>query len=253
LAAGRALADTGTSDESRKTVPATVTRYVFREARLTSRHSWYDPRVRTDLSASESERNRTRRLFDLALPLFPLVERWLLPQYRRALAAVDLPVPVKVLDIGTGTGALAQAFGEQGHQVTGIDFAERLIGRAKRRVPAARFEAMDLADLPRWPDLSFDLVSFGYVLHGLSPDLRLFVLRQADRIASRWVLICDYCCRGPWYVSLVERIEGPHYPAFVASPIEDLLAAAHLEVQRRVPMAPCSACWLCRRLAAGEA
>jgi len=198
-------------------------------------------------AAGHREVERTRRLFNRAAPLFLLIERWLEPQYRAALAALDLPPGLFALDLGTGTGSLARVLAERGHTVTGIDVAERLLRRATRRVPSARFRRMDLVDLVGVPGGSFDLVSAGYVLHGLSPDLRRLTLAHAARIAAQAVLIFDYAAPGPWYVRLVEHFEGPHYPAFVRAPIAEALAALGLTLARTVPISPASACWLCTR------
>jgi SAM-dependent methyltransferase len=198
-------------------------------------------------AAARREVERTRRLFNRAAPLFLLIERWLEPQYRAALAALDLPPGFSALDLGTGTGSLARVLAERGHTVTGIDVAERLLRRAARRIPAARFRRMDFADLPGVPDGAFDLVSVGYVLHGLSPELRRLTLEHAARIAAHALLIFDYAAPGPWYVRLVEQFEGPHYPGFVRAPIEDTLATLALAVARTVPISPASACWLCTR------
>ncbi len=200
-----------------------------------------------ELDAARREMERTRRLFNRAAPLFLVIERWLEPQYRAALAALELPPELSALDLGTGTGSLARILAERGHTVTGIDVAERLLQRAARRVPAARFRRMDLADLASVADASFDLVSVGYVLHGLAPELRRLTLEHAARIAAQAVLIFDYAAPGPWYVRLVEHLEGPHYAGFVRAPIEDAIVACGLEVARTVPISPASACWLCVR------
>lgn len=198
-------------------------------------------------AAARREAERTRRLFNRAAPLFLVIERWLEPQYRAALAALELPPELSALDLGTGTGSLARILAERGHPVTGIDVAERLLRRAARRVPAARFRRMDLADLGSVADASFGLVSVGYVLHGLAPELRRLTLAHAARIAAQAVLIFDYAAPGPWYVRLVERLEGPHYPGFVRAPIGEAVASLGLTLARTVPISPASACWLCVR------
>jgi len=195
-------------------------------------------------AAARRETERARRLFNRAAPLFLLIERWLEPQYRAALDALELPPGLSALDLGTGTGSLAKILAERGHTVTGIDVAERLLRRAARRVPAARFRRMDLADLAGVPDGAFDLVSVAYVLHGLSPELRRLTLGHAARIAAQAVLIFDYAAPGPWYVRLVEHLEGPHYPGFVRAPIGEALAGLGLSLARTVPISPASACWL---------
>ncbi|HQT94886.1 MAG TPA: class I SAM-dependent methyltransferase [Thermoanaerobaculaceae bacterium] len=198
-------------------------------------------------AAARRETERARRLFNRAAPLFLLIERWLEPQYGAALDALELPPGLSALDLGTGTGSLAKILAERGHTVTGIDVAERLLRRAARRVPGARFRRMDLADLAGIPDGAFDLVSVAYVLHGLSPELRRLTLGHAARIAAQAVLIFDYAAPGPWYVRLVEHLEGPHYPGFVRAPIGEALAGLGLSLARTVPISPASACWLFAR------
>jgi SAM-dependent methyltransferase len=205
---------------------------------------WYPGVVPRGDTAARREAERARHLFNRAAPLFLFIERWLEPQYRAALAALGLPSHLTVLDVGTGTGSLAVALAARGHPVTGIDVAERLLRRARRRVPAAAFHRMDLAELPDVAAGAFDLVAVGYVLHGLPPRLRRFTVEQAGRIAARAVLIFDYARSGPWFVRLVEHFEGPHYREFLRTSVEDLLEGVGLTVERTVPVAPSSACWL---------
>lgn len=200
-----------------------------------------------EAEAGREERRRVRRFFDRVAPLFPIVERHLAPLYVAALETLALPPHLTVLDLGTGTGALAAAFAARGHPVTGIDTAERLLRRAARRLPTARFEVLDLFDLPRLSTSSFEVVSLGYVLHGLPPPLRRHTLLHARRLASRWVVVVDYSRPGPWYVRLVERLEGPHYQSFLAQPLDDQFVAPFgLEVARLVPLSTHSACWALR-------
>ena len=158
-----------------------------------------------------------------------------------------LPSNLTVLDVGTGTGALAAVLAERGHAVTGIDTAERLLHRAARRLPQVTFEVRDVVDLPAWPSQSFDVVAFAHVLHGLPPSLRQLALSAAGRIARRGVLVIDYGAVPPWYVRLVERLEGPHYRSYVAQPFVMLAASTGFEVERAVPLPPASACWLLHR------
>lgn len=189
---------------------------------------------RTALNAPQSvrERRRTRRFFNLVSPAFTLIDHRLAPEYRDALAELALTPDLTVLDLGTGTGTLARAFSQRGHGVTGMDFAENLLRRARRRLPEAHLLEMDLAELPRLPDNSYDVVGMAYLLHGLPPDLRRFTLCEAGRISRRFVLVFDYATPVPWYVRTVEWIEGPHYPSFAARGFSEHAAEAGLEVHR---------------------
>ncbi len=193
---------------------------------------------------SAAERGRTRRFFNLVAPAFHVIDRRLLPEYRKALESLSLEPELTVLDLATGTGTLAAAFAERGHQVAGIDFAARLLKRARRRLPEADIRLMDLADLPQLQDEAYDVVALAYVLHGMPPQMRRFALCQARRLARRHVLVFDYSGPGRWNVRFIEWIEGPHYPTFVARSMAELAAEAGLTVQREERTSSAGACWL---------
>jgi len=193
---------------------------------------------------SVDARHRTRRFFNLVAPAFHLIDRRLLPEYRRVLETLDLEPELSVLDLATGTGTLAAAFAERGHRVAGIDFAARLLRRARRRLPQADFRLMDLANLPQLPDDAYDVVTLAYVLHGMPPQMRRFALCQARRLARRHVLVFDYSGPSRWHVRFIEWIEGPHYPTFVARPLAELVAEAGLIVEREERTSSMGACWL---------
>lgn len=194
------------------------------------------------------ERRRTRRFFNRVSPLYPLVERHLFPEYRRALDRLGLPPELRVLDLATGTGLLAGAFSERGHAVSGLDFADRLLKRARRRFPRVDFRNFDLLHLDRIEADSFDLVSMGYFLHGLSPDFRRYILRESARIARAQVLIFDYGCDGGWFVRFIEWFEGPNYPAFIAEDRAQELRRAALRIDRQERVSDFGNYWLCTPL-----
>ena len=194
------------------------------------------------------ERRRTRRFFNRMSPLYPIVERHLFPEYRRALERIGLPPELRVLDLATGTGLLAGAFSERGHAVSGLDFADKLLKRARRRFPQVDFRHFDLLHLDRIEADSYDLVSMGYFLHGLSPDFRRYILRESARIARAQVLIFDYCCDGGWLVRFIEWIEGPNYPAFIAEDRGQEFRRAALRIDREERVSDFGGYWLCTPL-----
>ncbi len=193
------------------------------------------------------ERRRARTLFNLASFAYPLIERHLFPRYREALAQLDLPAELTVLDVATGSGILAAAFAGRGHSVTGLDLSERMLKRARRRFPAIEFRTFDLFDLPRIAAGSYGIVSCGYLLHGLSPEFRAAILKNIARIAAKYVLVFDYCCDGGLFVRLIEWIEGPNYPRFIATPREAEFSAAGLRIERTLRTSGFGEAWLCRR------
>src|SRR5690606_2963385 len=68
---------------------------------------------------------------------------------QRLFELADPRAGLRVLDLGTGTGALAALFAEAGCHVTGVDFSEEMLARARERVPRATFWHVDLLDA--WP------------------------------------------------------------------------------------------------------
>lgn len=68
----------------------------------------------------------------------------------------------RLLDVGCGSGQLALMAAKDGLEVTGVDIASNLVGRARARAQAerlsARFEEADAEALP-FEDASFDVVA----------------------------------------------------------------------------------------------
>lgn len=193
----------------------------------------------------EQERRRTQRFFNLVSVVYPLVERHLWPEYQEVLERLALPVEYRVLDLATGTGMLAGAFAERGHIVGGLDFADNLLERARRKFPRVEFRNFDLMHLEQIEANSHDMVCMGYLLHGLSPDFRRHVLREAARIADQQVLVFDYCCRGNWFVRLIEWIEGPNYPGYLVEDRLEEFGRVDLQVQQYHKTSDVGGYWLC--------
>jgi arsenite methyltransferase len=81
-------------------------------------------------------------------------------EQRRAIrAALALRPGERVLDIGSGPGFLAAEMAEEvgaDGRVVGVDPSESMLAMARRRGPAAEFQAADALSLP-FPDASFDV------------------------------------------------------------------------------------------------
>lgn len=84
-------------------------------------------------------------------------ERWL-AEFRRYLPPGK---PLRVLDIGTGTGFFACILAAEGHEATGIDLTPDMIAHAEHMAAVlgldARFQIMD-AEEPEFEPESFDVL-----------------------------------------------------------------------------------------------
>jgi demethylmenaquinone methyltransferase / 2-methoxy-6-polyprenyl-1,4-benzoquinol methylase len=132
----------------------------------------------------------------------PKYDFWAMPlsimQYRHwhalLLAALKPNAGEKVLDVSTGTGAVAIDLARRGCLVTGLDLSMSMLATASRRVREQGLAcAIDLVrgraeDLP-FPDSSFDAVSFTFLLRYTESTTRpveeiIRVLKPGGRVAT---------------------------------------------------------------------
>jgi demethylmenaquinone methyltransferase/2-methoxy-6-polyprenyl-1,4-benzoquinol methylase len=132
-----------------------------------------------------------RQMFDRITPVYDLMNRVMtmgLDQRWRKLAAEAVVLPGDdVLDACCGTGDFALADAKAGGRVTGLDFSERMLERAREKAPQLRWVHGDLLALP-FPDDSFDAATIGFGVRNVADleaglrELRR-VLRPGGRLA----------------------------------------------------------------------
>jgi putative AdoMet-dependent methyltransferase len=94
------------------------------------------------------------------------------------------PAPAEsVLDLGIGTGNLAECFLNGRREVWGLDFSRAMLERVRERLPAITLVRGDLSDGGRRLDLDrhFDRIVAAYVLHEFPlPDAVRLLRRLVD-------------------------------------------------------------------------
>ncbi len=193
------------------------------------------------------ERRRIKSVFNFASLIYPIIELNLIPQYRKALERLNLPAHLSVLDFGTGTGILAAAFYDRGHSVRGIDFSTRLLKRARKKYPQIVFDQMDLFELDTKKTDRVDMVSMGYLLHGLSPDLRKIILKKAAELANKYTVIFDHSDHLNRITKFIEYLEGSHYKEFITADHVKMFAETGLRIVEAFTVSDFCYCWLCGR------
>ena len=133
-----------------------------------------------------------RRMFDRIVPVYDPMNRIMTAgldrTWRRLAAEAAVRPGDEVLDACCGTGDLAIACARAGAaRVTGLDFSERMLERARRKAPALRWVHGDLLALP-FEDASFDAATVGFGVRNVADLDRAFgelrrVLRPGGRLA----------------------------------------------------------------------
>ena len=88
--------------------------------------------------------------------------------------------PSRVLDLGCGCGVPVARRLSGRYDVTGVDFSEEQISRARQLVPSATFRCADIATLS-FPDETFGAVVALYVLIHLPLEEQPLMLRNVRR------------------------------------------------------------------------
>jgi demethylmenaquinone methyltransferase/2-methoxy-6-polyprenyl-1,4-benzoquinol methylase len=123
------------------------------------------PVVGTEHSSGRLEPDAVRQMFDRIVPVYDVMNRVMtagLDRRWRRLAAEAVVQPGRaVLDACCGTGDLAIACARAGGRVTGLDFSERMLERAREKAPSIEWVRGDLLALP-FPAGSFDAATVGF-------------------------------------------------------------------------------------------
>ncbi|HEX2112292.1 MAG TPA: class I SAM-dependent methyltransferase [Gaiellaceae bacterium] len=136
--------------------------------------------------------HEVRAMFDRISPVYDLMNRAMtagLDRRWRCLTAEAVVRPGdRVLDACCGTGDLAIAARHAGGEVTGVDFSEAMLERARRKSAAVAWVRGDVLALP-FDEASFDVVTVGFGIRNVA-DLEAGlhelarVLRPGGRVAS---------------------------------------------------------------------
>jgi SAM-dependent methyltransferase len=177
-------------------------------------------------------------------PYEAYVGRWSRVVARELVRSLEVPEGREWLDVGCGTGALAQTILERAAPavVVGIDRSEGLVASARRRVrdPRARFELGDAQALPVASG-AFDAAVSGLVLNFVpEPPRMLSEMARATRAGGTVALyVWDYAAgmemtRRFWDAAkaidpAAEALDqGTRFPICAPAPLASLLGAAGL-------------------------
>jgi demethylmenaquinone methyltransferase / 2-methoxy-6-polyprenyl-1,4-benzoquinol methylase len=156
-----------------------------------------------------------RSMFDRIAPVYDAMNRVMTAgldlRWRRIAATAVVRPGDRVLDAACGTGDLALAArGAGAAEVVGVDFAPRMLERARRKSPAIEWVQGDILELP-FADASFDAATVGFGVRNVADLERgLRELRRVLRPGGRLAVLEITTPRGPlrpffnlWFERLV--------------------------------------------------
>ena len=111
-----------------------------------------------------------RRMFDRIAPVYDSMNRLMTAgldrRWRAATARAVVRDGDRVLDVCCGTGDLSIAARDAGGEVTGLDFSEPMLARAREKSSDIDWVSGDALALP-FPDGSFDAATVGFGVRNL--------------------------------------------------------------------------------------
>ena len=142
-----------------------------------------------------------RSMFDRIAPVYDVMNRLMTAgldrRWRRLTAAAVVRPGDRVLDACCGTGDLALAALAAGGKVTGLDFSERMLERARRKSAAVEWLRGDLLELP-FEDGCFDVATVGFGVRNVADlPLALSELRRVLAPGGRLAVLEITRPRGP--------------------------------------------------------
>jgi SAM-dependent methyltransferase len=136
--------------------------------------------------------------------------------------------PLKILDIGCGTGVLVDELTTQGHEVWGLDISEEALKFCRMRGHNKRLYRGDATNLP-FADCRFDLVTaIGVIEHLDNDEIFLSEVWRVLKPQSCFVMLTSSF---PWLWSMHD-VANEHRRRYYISEIEKLFGASHFEIVR---------------------
>jgi SAM-dependent methyltransferase len=137
------------------------------------------------------------------------------PELFSRLAAMGVGLPgQRVVDLGSGTGALAHGFADAGCVVTGVDIAPELLAEARRRNQDVTYRVAPAEDTGL-PGRSWDVVSAGQCWHWFDSQKAAAEVRRL-LVPGGLVTICyrDYIVRPGNVCDVSEKLVLAHNPGW---------------------------------------
>ena len=155
-------------------------------------------------AANHVDFDQIASVYDQVFPTH-IVEHYL---RRRARYLLRHAPAVTALDVGAGTGLLAERLSDRGLRVVALDPFAQMLEQLRRRRPEIATSVAEGHDIP-FPDGSFDLAYSVAVMHHIAqPDLVRRTLAEMVRVTrpGGHILIWDHNPLNPYWPLIMRRV-----------------------------------------------
>jgi len=173
--------------------------------------------------------------------VYDLEKYFFFPLRKEAAKFLDVKPPKKILDVATGTGALAFELTKLGNDVTGIDLSPEMLTQAKKKLSPRlklKFQVADGTKLP-FKDESFDATTISWGIHDMPYEVGIKVLKEMKRVTKKngRIMIVDYTNSKKHYPAkitqfLINLYETKNYKPFVTRGMEAYVSEAGLKITK---------------------
>jgi ubiquinone/menaquinone biosynthesis C-methylase UbiE len=167
----------------------------------------------------KSEEKKISFMFNSIAPIYALFHKSLCDEFKENAELLNAKIPLsglRILDVGTGTGAWAGALKHAGAEsVHGIDISEKMLVQAqKKKIENITYSLGNAVNLEQFADDSFDIVTASLVMHGSKAEYRKQILNQINRVSKKNVVFADFYGKTPRFEKFLEFMEGSDYKNF---------------------------------------
>jgi len=193
---------------------------------------------------NEEYYSHIKDMFGKIAPFYDLLDMFLSGVRAMVVELVNTKNNPKILDVCTGTGSQAIAFGKKGFYVAGVDLSRDMlkVAEKKNRYDNVKFIASDAADMP-FDANQFDISCISFALHYMPVDIREKVLAEIGRVTvpGGGVVIVDHALpKNKISRLLVYHItslyETMYYPEFIKSDLKALIGKHGIRIEKEIPV-----------------
>jgi len=100
---------------------------------------------------------------------------------------VEINEEVRILDLGIGTGLLTNELYKKGGEIYGIDFSNKMIELAKKKIPNGKFYCCDFKFglTEKLKDETFDYIVSSYAIHHITDKEKVNLIKEMEKKLSQ--------------------------------------------------------------------